>query len=294
MEEQKILIVPIDSIRPDPDQPRKTFLDSHINSLAQSIKQEGFINEIEIDVNSMIVTGECRWRAAKKLNLTEVPIKVNETQFTPYIRLRRQMAENAHQSGASYERAMNPLEIGEGYARLIKLKTGKDCRPGQQSREESYGLIKEVASELGLHRSTVYEYLELVEQPKELKKAIVEKGLPRTYIREIEKAPEEIKPALQKKAVEGGYSSRREIKEDVKLAKDHPDVAEKVIPRQTPEAAKKESIGGGRLLTWISEGVLALRAIPRREIRIEEKGAVEQQLEWIVEKINAWQRDEKV
>ena len=65
----------------NPDQPRRTFDEDELLELADSIKQHGLINPIIVtprDGNYMIVAGERRWRAAKKLELKEVPVIIKD------------------------------------------------------------------------------------------------------------------------------------------------------------------------------------------------------------------------
>ena len=79
-EEGKILI-PLNLIKNNEEQPRKSFDDEKILELAQSIKEHGIIQPILVnkkDNNYVIVAGERRWRAAKFLKLKEVPAIVME------------------------------------------------------------------------------------------------------------------------------------------------------------------------------------------------------------------------
>ena len=65
----------------NPDQPRRTFDEDELLELADSIEQHGLINPIIVtprDGNYMIVAGERRWRAAKKLELKEVPVIIKD------------------------------------------------------------------------------------------------------------------------------------------------------------------------------------------------------------------------
>jgi len=87
--------IAIKDIIPDPNQPRKTFEEDHINGLANSIGKYGFIAPITIRPNPkgeplwMIVTGESRYKAAIKRGDTEIDclkveasdIKAREMQF---------------------------------------------------------------------------------------------------------------------------------------------------------------------------------------------------------------------
>lgn len=55
----------IDKIKPDKNQPRKTFDEEELKNLANSIIENGLLQPIEIDEENMIIDGERRWRAHK-------------------------------------------------------------------------------------------------------------------------------------------------------------------------------------------------------------------------------------
>ena len=65
---------PIDSIRPYENNPRQN--DDAVAAVAESIRQFGFRQPIVVDGEGIIVIGHTRWRAAKQLGLTEVPVHV--------------------------------------------------------------------------------------------------------------------------------------------------------------------------------------------------------------------------
>src|SRR5690606_37718797 len=68
--------LPISSIQPDPDQPRKTFNKDDLEGLALSIKQHGILQPIVVISKGdmfLIVAGERRYRAAKLAGLAKVP-----------------------------------------------------------------------------------------------------------------------------------------------------------------------------------------------------------------------------
>lgn len=85
--------IPIDKIRPDKDQPRKTFSPEPINGLAETIKKHGLMMPIEIDENNIITFGERRWRAAKKAGLKTIPCVVKKVSKEE--KLERQLIEDA-------------------------------------------------------------------------------------------------------------------------------------------------------------------------------------------------------
>lgn len=71
---RQIQMMPIDDIKPYPNNPRKN--DEAVGKVAESIKQFGFKQPIVVDKDNVIIVGHTRARAAKKLHLKEVPVIV--------------------------------------------------------------------------------------------------------------------------------------------------------------------------------------------------------------------------
>ncbi|MEX2442776.1 MAG: ParB/RepB/Spo0J family partition protein [Alkalispirochaeta sp.] len=73
-----VVSVPLDRIRPNPDQPRKSFAPEALEELARSIEERGIIQPIlaeqQDDDTFIIIAGERRYRAAKMAGLTVVPV----------------------------------------------------------------------------------------------------------------------------------------------------------------------------------------------------------------------------
>ena len=206
----------LSEIKLDKNQPRKIVDQKSVDNLAKSMKVEGLIHPIEVDKKYMIIVGEMRYRAAKLLDWSEIEANVYKGDITPYERLRRQMAENLQQSGAKGGgNPMNPIDTAKAWAMLYRLKIGKDYKPGLQSREEIYGKFKDIAEEVGVERETVYEHLRLLEQPSYVIEDLL-KGRPRTFYREAERLPKEIKGVeirepIKKAISEGKIESRGDI-----------------------------------------------------------------------------------
>lgn len=80
--EGQIVNLSTTKIEPNKNQPRRTFDEDALLELADSIKQHGMINPLIVTPRKngsyMIVAGERRWRAAKKLELKEVPVIIKE------------------------------------------------------------------------------------------------------------------------------------------------------------------------------------------------------------------------
>ena len=77
--EQDIANIPIDQIQPDPDQPRKSFSDTSITELSQSIGAHGILQPILVYIKGdtyIIIAGERRFRACQKLGLNSIPCKI--------------------------------------------------------------------------------------------------------------------------------------------------------------------------------------------------------------------------
>ncbi len=97
---------PIDSIHPYPGNPRKN--DDAVAVVAESIRQFGFRQPIVVDIIGIIVIGHTRWRAAKQLGLTEVPVHVAAELSADQIRALR-IADN--KSGEIAEWDLDQLGI---------------------------------------------------------------------------------------------------------------------------------------------------------------------------------------
>ena len=80
-EKGRILMLKLDLVQPNKEQPRKTFDEEKINELAESIKNYGVLQPLLVQKNDSfyeIIAGERRWRAAKAAGLKEVPAVLKE------------------------------------------------------------------------------------------------------------------------------------------------------------------------------------------------------------------------
>ena len=82
------MMVPIENIRPNPDQPRRHFDETALNELAASIREKGVIQPLIVRRDSSregyfeIVAGERRWRASQLAKLHELPVLIREYSDT--------------------------------------------------------------------------------------------------------------------------------------------------------------------------------------------------------------------
>jgi ParB family chromosome partitioning protein len=140
--------VPIEALKPNPDQPRKTFRKEELDELAGSIRDRGVLQPILVREQPgepgiwQIVAGERRWRAAQAARLTEVPII--ERVLDDVAVLEVAIIENVQRAD------LNPLEEAEAYRVLM----------------ERFGRTQDaVAGVVGKSRSHVANTLRLLQLP---------------------------------------------------------------------------------------------------------------------------------
>lgn len=76
-------LIPLDQIVPDPGQPRKLFEETSISELYESVLRHGVIEPITVRQDGtgyVIITGERRYRAAKKAGLSEIPCVIRQVE----------------------------------------------------------------------------------------------------------------------------------------------------------------------------------------------------------------------
>lgn len=109
------IMVKINKVEPNRDQPRKDFDEDALMELADSIKQFGVLQPLLVQKKKdyyEIIAGERRWRAAKLAGMKEVPIIVKE--FTDQEIVEISLIENIQREN------LNPIEEAMAYKRLLK------------------------------------------------------------------------------------------------------------------------------------------------------------------------------
>ena len=138
--------LPIEWIKANPDQPRKTFPQSDMDDLVASIQAKGIIQPLVVrkmeDTHYQLVAGERRWRAAQAANLHEVPVVVRA--FSDVEVLEIAIIENIQRAD------LNPIEEAAGYRQLM----------------DRFGHTQEKLAEgLGKSRSYIANLLRLLQLP---------------------------------------------------------------------------------------------------------------------------------
>lgn len=112
------LMVDVGLLDRNPDQPRRTFNDKELQSLSQSIKAQGIIEPLVVtrkdDGRFEIIAGERRLKAAKLVDIHQVPIIIREKSNDPASRLILALLENLCRED------LNPIEEAESFSRLEK------------------------------------------------------------------------------------------------------------------------------------------------------------------------------
>lgn len=137
--------IPVDSIRPNPKNPRTVFDDDALDELAHSIKEFGLLQPIVVRPAGdgyELVMGERRWRAAQRAGVPTLAAIVRRTEDADL--LRDALLENIHRSN------LNPLEEAAAYQQLL---------------EEFEVTQEELATRLGRSRPVISNTIRLLGLP---------------------------------------------------------------------------------------------------------------------------------
>lgn len=140
--------IPINEIRPNPNQPRKRFDESEIRELSKTLHSVGLIEPVivrRIDEGYQLIAGERRWRACSMAGFKKIPVIIKQLNDIQALELG--IIENIQRED------LNPIEEARAYEMLIE-KTG--MKPSQ------------VGDKVGKDRTTVANLLRLLKLPEEI------------------------------------------------------------------------------------------------------------------------------
>ena len=171
-ERRNELLVPIEAIHPNPDQPRRHFDADDLNDLAGSIRSKGIIQPLVVRAHPVkageyqIVAGERRWRASQLAQLHELPIVVRE--FSDLDVLEIAIIENIQRAD------LNPIEEAIGYRQLM----------------DKFGHTQEqMAEALGKSRPHIANVLRLLALPEDVQALVISGSLSSGHARALITAP---------------------------------------------------------------------------------------------------------
>jgi ParB family chromosome partitioning protein len=148
--------VSIDSILPNPSQPRTSIGSDDLSELSASIREHGILQPLVVSDGPLpgqyfLVAGERRLRAARQAGLETVPIFIR--QVTPQEQLELALVENLQRSD------LTPLETAEAYHDL----------------SEKFNLShEEIAQRVGKNRVSITNTIRLLKLPETVKNALAE------------------------------------------------------------------------------------------------------------------------
>ena len=196
---QPDMLVPVERVHPNPDQPRRHFDTEALDDLARSISEKGIIQPLIVRENPReggeyeIVAGERRWRAAQIAQLHEIPVLLRS--FTDTEVLEVAIIENIQRAD------LNPVEEASGYSQLM-MKFG-------HTQEK-------LADVLGKSRSHIANAVRLLNLPDEVQGYLREGRLSAGHARALITAPDAV--ALGRTIIQKGLS----VRETEKIAKKGP------------------------------------------------------------------------
>ncbi|MFI7219255.1 ParB/RepB/Spo0J family partition protein [Micromonospora maritima] len=145
--------IPVDSIVPNPKQPRHVFDEDALEELKTSIQEVGFLQPIvvrQLDPDKYeLVMGERRWRAAQAVGRENIPAIVRETKDDAM--LRDALLENIHRAN------LNPLEEAAAYQQLL---------------EEFGATHEELARRIGRSRPQISNTIRLMNLPAAVQRRV--------------------------------------------------------------------------------------------------------------------------
>ncbi len=216
-ESRGISYIEINDIKPNSNQPRKTFDEEKLDELASSIKEHGLIQPVvlrSVKNGYEIVAGERRWRAARKIGLKEIPCIVKE--LTDEENMLLAIIENMQRED------LNPIEEAEGISQMM----------------DTYGLTQEqVSKSVGKSRPYITNSLRLLKLPEEIRKYVADGLLSSGHARAIVSAGS---IARQMEIAEAAVKNGLSVRQIEKMAQEKKSSAgSKAKPRQKNADVKR-------------------------------------------------------
>ena len=235
--------VPVDLIRPNPEQPRRSFDPEALAALAESVAEAGVIQPLILrplpDGRYELIAGERRWRAAREAGLETVPAMVRDEDAAR--RMQTALIENVARED------LNPVDEARACATLV----------------EELGLSKEaLAGRLGRTRPAISNLIRLLDLPDEVLELLSEGELSEGHGRAILIAKgNDVRRRLARDAVAAGWSVR-ETERRARNAEATPRA--KVVPHpdqkaalERAEDALERALGTGVRVRSAAKGVRA-------------------------------------
>lgn len=193
--EAGVLMLPVDSIAPNPRQPRGAFDLEGLEDLAASIREHGVLQPLVVTMSGgagsagsyNLIAGERRWRASMLAGLEQVPVIVKEATSRGMLELA--LVENLQRAD------LNPLEEATAYRALLDEFDMKQ---------------DEVADRVGKSRQAVANSLRLLRLPPAILDALAAGSISEGHARALLQVPEaEAQLQLAQRIASEGLSVRQ-------------------------------------------------------------------------------------
>ncbi|MBK5947271.1 chromosome partitioning protein ParB [Rhodobacter veldkampii DSM 11550] len=210
------MLVPVEKLEPNPEQPRRDFVPEALEELAASLREKGIIQPLIVRKHPTkpdhfeIVAGERRWRAAQLAQLHDLPVVVRDLTDSEVLEVA--IIENIQRAD------LNPVEEAMGYRQLM----------------ERFGHTQEkLAEALSKSRSHIANLMRLLQLPAEVQgwlregkltaghaRALITTADPAALAREVMarglsvRETEQLAKGPRKAAAPGGASQPRRAEKD--------------------------------------------------------------------------------
>lgn len=193
--------LPVDLIDPNPLQPRRLFQNERLAELAQSIRTNGIVQPLVVrrmGDRYQLVAGERRWRAAKMAEIPDVPVVVREIPDERLLEI--SLIENIQRED------LNPMETAHAFQRLTEELQLSPDQIGQRT---------------GKDRTTVTNFLRLLQLSEDLQQLVAERRLSAGHARCLLALPTvALQREVAEKAVAQGWSVRQTERTTQKMMAD--------------------------------------------------------------------------
>jgi len=212
----------VDRIVPNPHQPRKQFDPDKLAELARSLTSAGMIQPVVVRPHGdqyELVAGQRRWQAAKQAGLREIPAVIREATDDQMLQLA--LIENIHRED------LNAIERGEAYRAYC----------------EQFGRTPdEMAGELGEDRTTITNYIRLLDLPDGVKDLVAGGRLSMGHARALLGLADPQEQADVACLVTAKSLSVRQLEALVRLRKSPPDETDGGEEQKEPSPAARPHI----------------------------------------------------
>ena len=201
------LVVPIEQVQPNPDQPRRSFDADALNELAASVAEKGIIQPLivrRVAGNSAmfeIVAGERRWRAAQIAKLHQIPVLLRDYDDIEVLEIA--IIENIQRAD------LNPVDEATGYKQLM----------------DRFGHTQDKLSQaLGKSRSHIANLMRLLTLPAEVQNYLTSGQLTAGHARALVGHDRAVQ--LAREVIQRNLS----VRETEQLAKKGPAIKKRSVP----------------------------------------------------------------